>query len=95
MKLNLSDLRLVSEKLFTHLEERGISSIELSGDYYWNIPKELKYNPYQEPTELDLGQLSADWENLTAILEEEAEPIGYALVWLSAVLQAIGETTID
>ncbi|MUL36522.1 hypothetical protein [Gloeocapsopsis dulcis] len=95
MQVTVSELRAVSEQLFLHLERKGYSSVELSADYYWNIPKELRYNPYEEPKELDLGQLTDDWANLCNVLEGKTDPLGYALVWLSTVLRAVGETVIE
>lgn len=95
MQVSISDLRVVSKKLFLHLEKNGYRSVELSADYYWNIPKEQQYDPYQEPNELDLGQLTSDWTNLSEILEGTTEPIGYAFVWLATILRAIGEIVIE
>ena len=95
MQVSVSRLRTVSEQLFLHLEKKGYSSVELSADYYWHIPKELRYNPYEEPKELDLGQLTDDWANLCNILEGETKPLAYAFVWLSAVLRTLGETVIE
>jgi hypothetical protein len=94
MQVSVSELRTISEQLFLHLENTGYNSVDNSTDYYWNIPTEFRYNPYEEPKELDLGQLTDDWENLHKILEGTTDPIGYALVWLSTVLRAVGETVI-
>lgn len=95
MRVNISDLRRVSEKLFSHLEQNGHSSVEISADYYWIIPEERRYDPYNEPTDFSLGQLTDDWSRLQKIAEEENEPIGYALVWLASILQAIGEDIVS
>ena len=90
MQVSVLELRAVSEQLFLHLERSGYSSVELDSDYYWNIPKKLRYNPYEEPKELVLGQLTDDWDNLCKILEGASDPIAYACVWLSTVLRAVG-----
>ena len=95
MRLNTSDLRVLSDRLLSHLEQNGHSVVEVSIDYYWNIPEEQRYNPAEEPTELDIGQLEDDWLELQKIAQGENEPIGYALVWLAAILQAIGETQVS
>ena len=95
MQVSVSELRAMTEKLFLHLERKDYSSVELSTDYYWNIPKEFRYNPYEEPKDLDLGQLTDDWANLRKILEGTTEPVGYAFVWLSTVLRAVGEIVVE
>jgi hypothetical protein len=94
MTINVSELRVITEKLFTHLENLGINSVEITEDYYWDIPEEQKYNILKEPKELDVGQLTDDWEFLLKVLEPNREPLGYSFVWLGKLLEAIGEKVI-
>ncbi len=92
MHFELGDLRRISEKLFAHFERLGLDSFDVpSADYYWHIPKKQVYNPYEEPSDFTLGQLTDDWDELKRVLESEIEPFGYDLVRLSAILRAIGE----
>lgn len=67
--------------------------LPLVQDYYWSIPREQRGNYSGEPTEHTLGQLSDDLAELRRINAGEAEPVGYAFVWLAAVLRELGETT--
>lgn len=94
MKLSLADLRALTQKLLDYLEEQGHKTLELPQEYYWHIPKEAKYDQPVAPASevLSLGQLSFDWENLQSLLEEKHDPVGYDLVWLAAILRALGET---
>lgn len=94
MEIKLSELRQLSEKLFAHLEENGFSTIEITSDFYWNIPEETRYDRYEEPKEFTMGQLSDDWNELQKILRGDRESLGYALVWYSAILKAIGEKVV-
>ena len=94
MIVTVEELRKMCEHLLNHLEEVGASSIEIPVDYYWDIPKESHYDPYNKPEEFTLGQLTDDWQELKKILSEEGEPISYMLVWLSAILRAVGEQVI-
>lgn len=91
MKIKTSDLLIVLELLLKQQEEAGNKEFELPVDYYWNIGKEDKYNPYAEPKELTMGQLTDDWKELKQIQAGESQAIGYALVWLGQILIAIGE----
>ena len=95
MRVNLSDLRKLNEQLFSHLEEKGHNDVEVSVDFYWDIPKGNRYDPYRKPEDLNLGQLSCDWKELQRIMKGESEPLGYALVWISSLLRAIGEEIVD
>ena len=95
MKINVAQLRTVSELLLRRLEDRGHSVVDISADYYWNIPKEQRYDREQEPKDLDMGQLSEDLCWLEKIATGEREPVGFALVWLAEILKYIGEQIPD
>jgi hypothetical protein len=94
MIIKASDLRAIADRLFAYLEETGRREVEISEDYYWAISKEEIYDPSKDPTDLTIGQLSDDWKELSAIVKGDSPPIGYALVWFSAILRAIGEKTV-
>lgn len=86
-------LRDVFEVLMRHVEDAGLSAVTVDKDFYWNVPADKLYNPYETPREpdLDLGQLSEDWEKLQDVSKGKAPPVGSGFVWLSAVLRAVGE----
>jgi len=94
MQITTNELRRACEILLAHLEETGHSAVEISRDYYWNVPQEQRYDPYQEPSKLDLGQLSDDWSEVQEIVKGNNEPVSYALVWLSSILRSVGETLV-
>jgi hypothetical protein len=94
LKIPIAKLREAADKLFTHLEDQGISSVELDVDYYWTIPSDQLYDPYQQPTEFGLGQLSDDWSEMEKIINNTREPISYCFVWLATILRAIGEKLV-
>lgn len=94
MEIALSELKTIFLKEINHLEMLGYRQIEIPVEHYWNIPQDIRYKPYQEPQNFDLGQLSDDWEGLKHILEEKRDPVAYDLVWLSTILRAIGEHTL-
>lgn len=95
MRITTDELRGISERLLAHLERNGIESVEVSEDYYWDVPTGSRYDPYKQPPELSLGQLSEDWRELHRILQGESEPISYALVWLASILRAVGEKVVS
>ena len=93
MKIKVSQLRTLSNKLLDHLEETGHGEVEVSVDFYWDIPAKHRYEPYTEPGKPDMGQLSDDWTELTKIAEGKAKPVNYGLVWLGSIFRRIGETS--
>jgi len=91
MKVKLTDVKAITDRLFEHLANTGQEEFEITDDYYWEISKDQLYDPSSDPTDLAFGQLSHDWERLQAILKEEDPPVGYACVWLSSILRSLGE----
>jgi len=94
MSINITDLRRITLRLYDHLEQRGVHSLDPRQDYYWSIPREERLDVTKEPTQHTLGQLSDDLAELARIGDGDMEPVGYALVWLSSVLRELGETTM-
>lgn len=93
MRIKVDDLRATAEILFSYLEATGQGEVTIPHDFYWNVPTEGRYDSYEEPTELDVGQLTEDWDRLQNIRQGQSPPVAYALVWLAAVLRAVGEQT--
>ena len=93
MRISGADLRRVTELLLEHLDELGQEEFEIDKDFYWEVPSSGRYDHYDQPSELSVGQLSEDWAELEAMLSGVKEPIGYGLVWLGSILRAVGEDT--
>lgn len=91
MRVDLVVLEKVAQATFKHMKELGIEHVELEMDYYWNIPSEEKYDPYNKPADLNLGQLSDDWQDIVDIAENRNDSLGCDLVRLSSILRYIGE----
>jgi hypothetical protein len=90
--VTVQELRVATEALFSHLERSGVTSIMLSEDYYWDVPAVNRYDQYQEPSQHTIGQLSDDLTELKRMLSGDQPIVGYALVWLAAILRRVGET---
>jgi hypothetical protein len=95
MRLELAKLREAAELLFDHLKEQGYDVVEVPQDYYWDVIAPERYDPYNKPvTELGLGQLTDDWQEIEKVLRKENDPLGSDLVRLSALLRAVGEQVL-
>lgn len=92
MEVTVEQLRAAAQALFSHLEDKGVSSVPIAADYYWDVPAAIRYDRYQEPTQHTLGQLSDDLSELKRMVQGTRPIIGYGLVWLAAVLRRVGET---
>jgi hypothetical protein len=94
MRVTTAELRVATLALLRHLDETGQAEFEIEEDYYWFVPQEEAYTPYQSPKDLTLGQLSHDWEEVQALAQGRKEPLGYVMVWLSAVIRRVGERAV-
>jgi hypothetical protein len=87
MNIRIKDLLQVMNILQNAVKR--FDSINLGDkDYYWDLFEEELYNPYQKPTELSLGQLSFDWENLLRLKRKDETPVSNDLKLLGAILRA-------
>jgi hypothetical protein len=94
MEIDIKTLETATQYIFQHIKDKGIKSIEIEEDFYWNINSQEKYDSYNEPKDLDLGQLSDDWLEIKKIAFREKQPISYSLVWLAALYKILGEKIV-
>ena len=90
MTVDLRELRTIITMLLDVAEENGIK-VESKRDYYWDVSAEDRYDPYTQPAQLTIGQLSDDWNELRRIGRGETPALPYALVWLASVIRCMGE----
>jgi hypothetical protein len=94
MKVSTEELRRTALALLRHLEESGQKEFEIDEDFYWDVPADKRYAPYEEPKQLTIGQLSDDWSEVTRMSSGDREFVAYGLVWLAAVLRRVGEKAV-
>ena len=95
MKININEVSEVVNLLLKELKENiNKNEVEVDEDYYWFVNKDELYNPYENPKNLTLGQLSEDWDELKSVLRKEKKLISYDLVKLSVLMRVIGDKTI-
>lgn len=94
IRVPVDAVREAIDKLLRHAKDAHGDSVELDADLYWFVPNDVLHRAEEPPTGLTLGSLRDDLAELEAIADGSKEPIGYALVWASALLRAIGDRTI-
>jgi hypothetical protein len=95
MEVEISQIREVTDKLLLHIMNMGIEKIDLSADYYWNIPRESLYDNYEKPDSFSMGQLSEDLYFVQQIHQGIRPPLAYGLVWIASLLRFIGEEVVE
>lgn len=93
-QITVEQLKAAAEMLFSHLQDSGVKTIEIAEDFYWDVPAANRYDQYEQPAQLTVGQLSDDVSEVQRMLAGDTPVLGYGLVWLAAVLRRIGETSV-
>jgi hypothetical protein len=94
MKVSTEELRRAATALLRHVEDSGQKEFEIEEDFYWDVPADKRYAPYEEPKGLTMGQLSDDWSEVTQMISGDRQPVAYGLVWLAAVMRRVGEKAV-
>jgi len=96
LKIDVDQLEQALKTLVDELRKKKgkIINIEQPIDYYWSIAGNDLYNPYENPTELTLGQLSDDLEEMNRIASKKSEPVSYDFVKMSSVMAMLGHKTV-
>lgn len=90
MKITTTEIRRVLDLLLSEFEAHGASEWEIDQDYYWDVPADVRYDPYETPQQLTMGQLSDDIGGVRAIAAgDDVAPL--ALVWVANILRVAGE----
>jgi len=90
MEMDLNVLEGAVKKIFSDMRDRGLDNISLDADFYWSIPSEMIYDPYTEPTDLNIGQLEEDYKNLVQMSNENLL-IGHNLKNVAVLLRYLSE----
>ncbi|MCB0833143.1 MAG: hypothetical protein KDC45_06750 [Bacteroidetes bacterium] len=95
MNVDIDMLEKATLSVFQHLRENGIKIVKLDKDFYWSIEEEQRYDSYERPTIINLGQLSDDLSEVEKIASGDGLVVGYALVWIASLFLYIGEKNIS
>jgi hypothetical protein len=94
--INLNELQRAINVVLDHLiKTRGIETVNLDKDFYWDIPSETLYDMNLDPPNLriDVGSLYCDWEMFGKLLQTDWVPVCYQLTQVAPLLRYIGEAT--
>lgn len=92
----LAGLREVCERILDHLSELGYQQLEIPFDAYWHVAAQIAFDAEAKPTQLDLGSLEEDWDELERLLSgDRPGPFIPDLRPLAAILNAVSRVTWD
>jgi len=95
LEINIDEIEKAMLQLFNELRTKKGNIIEIEAiDYYWAINAQELYNPYNDPTELTLGQITDDLNELKKLANNESKPVSLDFVKISSILTMIGNKTV-
>jgi hypothetical protein len=87
--IKIDDLEKITKLLLEQLRQSTGEVIEFDVDYFWHVTHEERYDPYTDPKNLTLGQVSDDLTELGRLLKRKDETIYYDFERLANILAAI------
>ncbi len=90
MAITIDELEKCLSILFKEIRKNAGSEINLTTDYYWNIPEDEAYNMNSNPQELTIGQISEEIEIIKRLLDNPDSYISYDLRRIGIILMAMG-----
>lgn len=88
MKVNIEEIQQIALHLLGKLKESKGDEININNDFYWDIFAEELYNPYEEPKNIALGQLSDDLQEIQRLSKSD-DAIAYDLKRLASILTVL------
>jgi len=89
MTIKIDELQKIIILLLSKLKDSKGNEVEIDSDFYWDISMNEIYNPYQDPKNITLGQLSSDLEEIYRLVEKKEDAIPYDLKRIAAIIKAI------
>ena len=89
-RITIDEIQKILLLLIEKLRNTVDNNIILKNDFYWNIASNQLYNPYTEPKDITLGQLSDDLSTVRRLLEHEDEALPHDLIKVAEIIKAIG-----
>ena len=91
-EIDLVKLRTILNRLLDHIiETRGVRTLALERQLYWEVPAPARYEVGTQPGELDVGDLADDWELISKLLQADDLPAAYQLTEVAPLLAYVGE----
>lgn len=89
--IDIAHLRKSVDQIFAHIQDSGLSQIELTEQYYWLVDPGKKYEMNSEPTDLVVGDLVSDLDAVNNLAPSTSDTLAYNLTLIGPLLIYVGE----
>jgi hypothetical protein len=88
--IRVNELKAVIDSILTHItNDLKIDEIDLTSDYYWDIPEEQLYSTEGDPKGCTIGSLFADLEFLRSALADKDQAVALLLIHVAPLLRYV------
>ena len=88
--IKIRDLKLIVDAILTHItDDLGKDEIELTRDFYWEIPEDRLYLLEEDPSGFTMGNLLDDLEFLKPLLSDREQAVSLMLSHVAPLLRYI------
>ncbi|MGH3855921.1 MAG: hypothetical protein ACRDR6_21020 [Pseudonocardiaceae bacterium] len=89
IEISVDQIRDALLVLLNHVRDNYGDTFELSSDYFWSIPDAAKFDVYNKPEELTIGQISEICDHLAKLATSPKDVATYQLRWFAQLFDAI------
>ncbi len=93
MKINIDQLKEISNKVFDDFANKGIVDLEIMNDYYWCIDDDQLYETSEDPSCFSIGQLSDDYLDVIKDCVDESIS-GHTVKHLASLLMFLASESV-
>jgi len=88
-KISVGQVRNTLLALLDHMQDSYGDTVELASDYFWSIPDAAKFDVYNKPEELTIGQISEVYGHIVKLATSSEDVATYQLRWFAQLFDAI------
>jgi hypothetical protein len=94
IEISVDQIQSTLTTLLNHIRDHYGDTIEFTSDYFWSIPDAAKFDVYNKPEELTIGQVSEVCDHLAKLGTSPENLTTYHLHWFAQLLDAIAHEKI-
>lgn len=94
IEISVAQIRDTLVALLDHIRDNYGDTIEFESDYFWSIPDAAKFDVYNKPEELTIGQVSEVCDHLAKLGTSPENLATYQLHWFAQLFDVIAHEKV-
>ena len=96
MRISTKEIRKAVDILCQHMEDSGLSNIDIEAGYYWMVfpGEDRDFSKQPDPSELVVGDIVEDTERILKLIKNPEDVVGYDFINMASLFRNIGDTIV-